>query len=176
MTASADPHGDPGDTLLDRVILGLNRGFVLLAAIALLLMMLHVTAEVVARATGWLTLIGTLEIVSYYYMILLVMLPMGFVELKQEHIRVDLFAQMMPERVQFVLYLLSCMMCIVFFSMMFQQSLIDAWNSMQRKETIMSNFIFYIWPSRWALPIGFFGLLVASVCNLLKSVRHRKAL
>ncbi|KRS11666.1 hypothetical protein XM53_15475 [Roseovarius atlanticus] len=176
MNAPADPRNDPNETLLDRAILGLNRGFVLLAAIALLLMMLHVTAEVVARATGWVTLIGTLEIVSYYYMILLVMLPMGFVELKHEHIRVDLFVQMMPARMQFVLYLLSCVMCIVFFAMMFRQSLLDAWNSMQRKETIMSNFIFYIWPSRWALPIGFFGLLLASACNLLKSFRHRKAL
>ncbi|WP_135501748.1 TRAP transporter small permease subunit [Roseovarius aestuariivivens] len=176
MTASADPETGPGDTFLDRAILGLNRGFVVLASVALLLMMLHVTAEVVARATGWVTLIGTLEIVSYYYMILLVMLPMGFVELRHEHIRVDLFVQMMPDRVQFALYLLSCIMCIVFFAMMFRQSFIDAWNSTERKETIMSNFIFYIWPSRWALPIGFFGLLLASACNLLKSIRQRKAL
>ncbi|HKL45971.1 MAG TPA: TRAP transporter small permease [Roseovarius sp.] len=173
--ADATPLGH-GEGPIDRVIHALNRSFVVLASVALILMMLHVTAEVAARATGWLTLIGTLEIVSYYYMILLVMLPMGFVELRNEHIRVDLFVQMMPQRVQLALYVLSCILCIVFFSMMLWQSFLDAWNSMLRKETIMSNYIFYIWPSRWALPIGFFGLLLAAVCNLLKSIRHRKAL
>jgi len=161
---------------LDRVISALNAGFVVLASVALLLMMLHVTAEVVARATGAMTLIGTLEIVSYYYMILLVMLPMGFVELRNGHIRVDLFVQMMPRSVQLALYLLSGVLCLVFFAIMLRQSFLDAWNATLRKETIMSNFIFYIWPSRWALPIGFFGLLIAVLANMLKAIRSGKAL
>ena len=163
-------------SVLDRSIYLLNRGFVVLAAVSLILMMFHVTVEVAGRATGAFTMIGTLEIVSFYYMIMLVMLPMGFVELRNEHIRVDLFVQMMPARLQLVLYVLSCLVSITFFAMMFWQSYHDALNSTQRMETIMSNFIFYIWPSRWALPIGFFGLLLASLSNLLKSIRHRKAL
>ena len=64
--ADATPLGH-GEGPIDRVIHALNRSFVVLASVALILMMLHVTAEVAARATGWLTLIGTLEIVSYYY-------------------------------------------------------------------------------------------------------------
>lgn len=154
----------------------LNRGFVVLASVALLLMMLHVTADVAARASGGLNLIGTVEIVSFYYMILLVMLPMGFVELRNEHIRVDLFVQMMPPRAQFVLYILSALLCLAFFAMMFRQSLLDAWNSTLRKETVMSNYIFFIWPSRWALPIGFLGLILAVLANLFKAIRLGRAL
>lgn len=161
---------------VDRIVTALNGAFVVAAAIALLLMMLHVTAEVAARASGAMNLIGTLEIVSYYYMILLVMLPMGYVELRNEHIRVDLFAQMMPRRVQLFLYLLSGLLCLIFFTMMLRQSFLDAWNSTTRKETIMSNYIFYIWPSRWALPIGFFGLLIAVLANMLKAIRYGRAL
>ena len=163
-------------SVLDRSISFLNSGFVVLAAVALILMMFHVTIEVAGRATGAFTMVGTLEVVSFYYMIMLVMLPMGFVELRNEHIRVDLFVQMMPGWLQLVLYVLSCLVSIAFFAMMFWQSFHDALNSTQRMETIMSNFIFYIWPSRWALPIGFFGLLLASLSNLLKSIRHREAL
>ncbi|MFB9149359.1 TRAP transporter small permease subunit [Roseovarius ramblicola] len=175
MTHAQSPAGRTADRI-DRIINALNTGFIVLASVALLLMMLHVTADVVARATGAVNLIGTLEIVSYYYMILLVMLPMGFVELRNEHIRVDLFVQMMPRSVQFVLYLLSGLLCLVFFAIMLRQSFLDAWNSSLRQETIMSNYIFYIWPSRWALPIGFFGLLIAVLANMLKAVRLRKAL
>lgn len=172
-----ETRGEGGTlSVLDRSIYLLNRGFLVFAAVALILMMFHVTVEVAGRATGAFTMIGTLEVVSFYYMIMLVMLPMGFVELRNEHIRVDLFVQWMPAPLQLILYVLSCLMSMTFFAMMFWQSFYDALNSTQRMETIMSNFIFYIWPSRWALPIGFFGLLLASLSNLLKSIRHRKAL
>ncbi|QDY70648.1 TRAP transporter small permease [Qingshengfaniella alkalisoli] len=176
MTQTRDTDEDEDVGALDTGIRLLNKGFVICAAVALILMMLHVTLDVAARATGTVNLIGTLEIVSYYYMILLVMLPMGYVELKHEHIRVDLFVQMMPNWLQFALYLLSCLLGLIFFGMMLRQSILDAWTSTTRQETIMSNFIFYIWPSRWALPLGFAGILLAVLANLLKAIRYRKAL
>jgi uncharacterized integral membrane protein len=40
----------------------------------------------------------------------------------------------------------------------------------------MSNFKFLIWPARWALPIGFGGVLLAITGNLLRALTSRQAL
>jgi len=162
--------------LVHGVIRWLNIGAVTAACIVMLLMMAHITLDVGVRYFANGQIVGTLEWVSFYYMVALVFLALGYVEMRNENIRVDLFVQMMPRSVQLALYLLSGVLCLVFFAIMLRQSFLDAWNATLRKETIMSNFIFYIWPSRWALPIGFFGLLIAVLANMLKAIRSGKAL
>jgi TRAP-type C4-dicarboxylate transport system permease small subunit len=82
---------------------------------------------------------------------------------------------MMPGWAQLALYILACALGLVFFGMMTWQSSLDAIRSTARAETIMSNFLFYIWPSRWALPVGFAGICLAILSNLLRAIRHRQA-
>jgi TRAP-type C4-dicarboxylate transport system permease small subunit len=161
---------------IEHGILWINRAFLAFGAVFVMLMMLHVTLDVGLRAAVNGRLVGTLEIVSYYYMILLVLLPMGFVEMRHEHIRVDLFAQMMPRSVQLGLYIFACLLGMLYFGLLTWQTFDDAWSSTLRQETIMSNRIFYIWPSRWALPVGFAGIFLAILGNLLKAIRLRRAL
>jgi hypothetical protein len=33
----------------------------------------------------------------------------------------------------------------------------------------MANFVFYVWPSRWFLPIGFFTMAIAIIYNIKKA-------
>lgn len=170
-----DVHDD--DTgLLFRCVSWLNKAFLVVAAIFVVLMMLHVTADVVLRNVSDIGIPATLEIVSYYYMVCAIFLAFGYVELKNQHIRVDLFVMQMPRSVQVVLYIFACLAGFVFFGLLAWQSTIDAIRATQSYETIMSNFLFYVWPSRWALPIGFFGCLLAILCNLLKAVTRWRAL
>lgn len=181
MSTSPDLHPDiPPDEApkgpIEHAIRFINRVFLVLGAVFVVLMMLHVTLDVGLRAAVNGRLVGTLEIVSYYYMILLVLLPMGYVELRHEHIRVDLFAQMMPRRMQLALYVFACLTGLLYFGLLTWQSFDDAWGSTVRQETIMANQIFYIWPSRWALPVGFAGIFLAVLSNLLKAIRLRRAL
>ena len=56
-------------------------------------MMGHVVLDVFLKFAFNAPLIGTLETVSYYYMVGAVFLPLGAVELKKEHVHVDLFIQ-----------------------------------------------------------------------------------
>ena len=67
-------------------------------------------------------------------------------------------------------------MGLVFFGMLFWQSLHDAIRATGRGEEAMSNFRFYIWPARWALPIGFAGVLLAVLANLLRAIVRRQPL
>lgn len=161
---------------LGRVIGFINITVGVLAGFAMVLMMVHITLEVGLRYFLNARLVGTLEVVSFYYMVILVFLGFGFVELRREHIRVDLFAQMMPMPVQFALYVLACLLGLGFFGMLFWQSLNDALSAMARNERAMANFRFYIWPARWALPVGFGALWLAILANLLTSIGQRRPL
>ena len=154
---------------VDRALLAVSCAF-------LALMMLHVTFDVALRFLFNAPVVGTLETVSYYYMIIAVFLPLAYVERKGEHIRVDLFVQHLPQGLQLALYLLACLAGLAFFGMLAYQGLLDAWRSTLREETIMSNCLFYIWPSRWALPIGFFAVCLTLVANILTALQKRRAL
>lgn len=174
MNADMPPPEETG--LIYSAIRYVNLALLAMGCLFLLLMMGHITVDVIVRYVFNGSMIGTLETVSFYYVVLAVFLPLGYVELKNEHIRVDLFAQMMPNWAQLALYILACIAGLVFFGMLAWQSGIDAIRSTQRLETIMSNFLFYIWPSRWALPVGFAGMCLAILSNLLRALQRRQAL
>lgn len=158
------------------IIRWLNIGTATAACLVILLMMIHITLDVGVRYFVNGQIVGTLEWVSFYYMVALVFLALGYVEHKNENIRVDLFAQMMPKSVQLGLYVFACVLGLIFFGMLFWQSLLDAIRATQRAEEAMSNFRFLIWPARWALPIGFASALMAVLANLLRAIIRREAL
>ncbi|MEQ3624983.1 MAG: TRAP transporter small permease [Celeribacter sp.] len=158
------------------IIRWLNIGTVTAACLVMLLMMAHITVDVGVRYFVNGQIVGTLEWVSFYYMVALVFLALGFVEYRNENIRVDLFAQMMPKSVQLGLYIFACLLGLIFFGMLFWQTLQDAIRATGRGEEAMSNFRFYIWPARWALPIGFAGVLLAVLANLLRAIARRQPL
>lgn len=153
-----------------------NRAALALACLFMLLMMGHITADVTLRYLFEGHLVGTLEIVSFYYMVFIVFLSLGYAELKGEHIRVDLVAQLLPAGMQFALYQLACALGLIFFGLLFWQSAQDAYAATLRGEEAMSNVTFHIWPARWALPIGFAGIWLAVLSNLFKSAALRRAL
>ena len=147
-----------------------------LASLSMLLMMLHVTIDVGVRYFFNGQIVGTLEIVSFYYMVMLVFLALGYVEFRNENIRVDLFAQMMPAKVQLALYVFACILGMIFFGLLFWQSLHDALYATRRGEQAMSNFRFFLWPARWALPVGFAAVFLSILHNLALALSRRKPL
>ena len=162
--------------LIDWLDRWVSRVLLAVGCLFLVLMMAHVTADVAVRAAFNSQIIGTLETVSYYHMILAVFLPMAYVERHNQSIRVDLFVQLMPRWVQLVLYQFACILGLIYFGILTLQSFEDAWRATERLETFMSNFLFYIWPARWALPIGFGAATLAILACALRSLSERRAL
>lgn len=78
--------------LLSRVIDLLT----VLSGLAVALMMLHVTADVIGRYVFGVPLPGTITIVSYYYMVIAAFLPLAFVEQKSAHISVEVLTERLP--------------------------------------------------------------------------------
>ncbi|MBP1851768.1 TRAP transporter small permease [Rhizobium halophytocola] len=68
----------------------LSRLLAFVAGIGVILMMVHVCADVVARVITGASLPATVEIVSYYYMIIVAFLPLAWVEWKEQMVSVEI--------------------------------------------------------------------------------------
>jgi len=135
------------------------------------LMMVHVSLDVAAKYFLNSPIIGTLETVSYYYMVGIVFLPFSFLELRYEHVYVDLFFNRFSRQLQVIAFVFGCLLSMLYYGVFCYQTLADAIKSTKDQETIMANFIFYVWPSRWALVIGSGFLVAASLLNLIISLK-----
>lgn len=80
--------------LVDR----LSRMLAFVGAIGVVLMMVHVCADIIARLITGASLPATVEIVSYYYMVLVAFLPLAWVERREDMITVELIEFMMTKR------------------------------------------------------------------------------
>ncbi|WP_328716276.1 TRAP transporter small permease [Halomonas elongata] len=154
----------------------INHATLILGALFLILMALHVTLDVALRYFVGRSFPGTLEIVSFYYMVALVFLPLAYTERMGEHINVDVLVGRFPPSVQLALYLFAGTLGVIYFAMLGYQGYLDALEATASQETAMANFTFYLWPSRWALPLGFGAICLAIVANMLKAIRLRQAL
>jgi TRAP-type C4-dicarboxylate transport system permease small subunit len=80
----------------------LQQLFIVCGGIALMVMMLHITAEVVLRSLFHITIPGTIEFVSVYYMVVAVFVGLAMVQLVNEQVIVEIFLQWMTTRQLFV--------------------------------------------------------------------------
>jgi len=147
-----------------------------ISSIFLVLMMLHVTADVFMKYFFNSPIEGTFETVTFYYMITVVFLPLALVELRNEHIYVDLFVRRFSNISQQWIYIFACLIGIVYFSILSYQTFIDALKATAERETVMSNYLFYVWPARWALPIGMGCMVLALALNIGRAFQTGKAL
>ena len=157
---------------IERLIRIFSHILLSISIVCLILMMGHVVLDVFMKITFNSPIIGTLETVSYYYMVGAVFLPLAAVELKKENVHVDLFIQFAPISVRRSIIIFGNIICALYFGGLCYQTLIDAVKAYEYKETIMSNYLFYVWPSRWALPLGFFAVLLVFVSSTLRQLRE----
>ena len=85
---------------LGRWLSRLTNFMTVLGGLAIALMMLHVTADVVARFLFGTPIPGTITVVSHYYMIVAAFVPLAFAEQKEGHISVEVVTERLPAFVQ----------------------------------------------------------------------------
>ncbi|MBC7138736.1 MAG: TRAP transporter small permease [Defluviimonas sp.] len=129
------------------------------AAALAALMMVHVSLDVILGQFAADPLPGTVDYVSYYYMVGLVFLPLAFVELSNEHIQVDLIHDMLSPGAKTVLDMLALALSVVFYSLLTWQTWIDAVEKYTIGEKSMGMVAVTVWPGRFFLPLGT-GLMV----------------
>jgi TRAP-type C4-dicarboxylate transport system permease small subunit len=132
-------------------------GFVMVvAAIGLLAMMVHITADVLAGLLLNSPLALTSTYVTQYYMIAVAFLPVMAAEFRRAHISVDLFFKAMPPLARRIVGILVLALGLGVYLMLTVQS----WQQAMAK--FASGAFVYehgsrvtVWPSYFMLPLGF---------------------
>ena len=161
--------GSSGDFMraVERIIKAIAYFLVFLAGISLLLMMAQTTLDVILNNLINKPIEGNLEVISVYHMVIIVFLPLAFVELRHEHINSDLLVRTFSARWRRATYVLGALVTLLFLGIMFWQSWLDALQSFAISEVIMGSIYVPVWPVKFALPAGFLGFMLVVFLNLL---------
>jgi len=82
----------------EKIVVWCARALIGIGSVAIVLMMLHVMSEVLLRYFFTYSIPGTEEIVSGYYMVAVVFLPLGYVQLERGHVFIELFTLKVSDR------------------------------------------------------------------------------
>ena len=147
---------------IDGAIKWLSYVLAAVGGVALVLMMVQTVADVVADQFFSRPIPGNLEVISVYHMVLVVFLPLAFIERRHEHIQVDLVYQLMPRALQRITLVLGYLLSAGFFGILTWRTWGDAMKALAKNEMLMGNVYVIIWPAKFVLPIGFgaIGLVV----------------
>lgn len=133
-----------------------------IAGLLLIVMMVHVTLDVALRYLLNAPLPATLEIVSYYYMVAVVFLPIALTELSRESVAVDLFYLAMPGWMKTACTGLVLALSALVYAGLTHVTFGAAVKSVAKSEVVMGPVTVLVWPARLILP--FSCGLAALVC------------
>lgn len=158
--------------IMKKAVFRISNLFEYAAAAVVLLMMLHIVTDVIAKFVFNSPIPGTLIIVANYFMVAVVYLPLAFVEIKKESIAVDLFYQWFPPQMKYLATLFGTLCSIVFFSILAYQSYGDAIGAFSTGEFVDGTFLVITWPSRFFLPLSFGVTIIVLVIRLIHELQQ----
>ncbi len=172
--------GTAGTTAADAIDRGLARASGVLSivgGVAVVLMMVHISVDVVLKYTLHLPMPGTIEIISFYYMPAAIFLPLAAVERGAHHIIVELFTQHLAPRRIAGYDAVACAFGVVYAAgltwatgkmAVLQTSRAESWDA--------TFFNLPIWPTRWLLPLGCGLLMLYMALHVYRNIRIARGL
>ena len=158
--------------LATRIARGIDRVILWMAAVPLVMMMIHISFDVFSNLVWNYPVPLTNAVVTQYYMIAVAYLPLAATEFRRSHISVDLIVNMMAPRPRLVLDVLAQMFSMAIFLALALQSLQLAMEKLDRNAFLMEQTSrVTTWPSYFIIPLGF-GVVVVLLavrlyCQLL---------
>jgi TRAP-type C4-dicarboxylate transport system permease small subunit len=141
--------------LIDGFVARAGGWLVFAGAAAIVLLMLHVVADVTGRYIFNNPLPGTIESVTYYYMVMVTALPFAYVTRSQGQIAVEMFTAWLPERWIHLTDAIAGLLMLLYVVVL-------AWKIGQEAITMTAigevhdagTMQFITWPSRWIPPVA----------------------
>ncbi|OWU84146.1 hypothetical protein ATO6_13875 [Oceanicola sp. 22II-s10i] len=128
-----------------------------IGGIILFVMMVQVSLDVALKYTINKPIPSTLEIVSAYYMVALVFLPLGAVTRDHEHLEVELFTQHLSPRPLSFFKFLGCLIGAVYAFFLLLEGVEEALHKTHIGEVWeTATFDIPVWGARWFYPVGAF--------------------
>jgi TRAP-type C4-dicarboxylate transport system permease small subunit len=149
--------------LIDRLVGYCGGGLVVASAAAIVLLMMHIVADVTGRYLFNRPIDGTLETVTYYYMVIVVALPFAYVTRVQGQIAVEMFTSWLPRRWIHLIDAGAGFLMLIYVGVL-------AWKIGQEAVSMTvigevhdaGTMQFVTWPSRW-IPSIAFGVMACAV-------------
>ena len=128
----------------------------LLGTLGVITLMLHVLADVILRSTVSYSLPATVDLVTRYYMILLALLPLGWVEWRCDMISVEVIEGALSKRIDKALSVLVSLLSAGIYLVL----TLSTWSKAMEHYDIGSYIISLntkipVWPSHFILPLAF---------------------
>jgi TRAP-type C4-dicarboxylate transport system permease small subunit len=152
---------------LNRVSRLLANAVGVLGALGILVMMLHITVDVLARLFLGSPLIGTNEVVSRYYMVAAAFLPLAWVEHRKGMIAVEIFDSLLGRKTLLIGDLLVAVVSVGVLLLLGWTSLGEAVEAFGKSAFVMAvGTRIPVWPTYFMIPAGCF---LAAVMVLLRA-------
>lgn len=149
----------------------LSRMLAFVAAIGVLAMMIHVCADILARIVTGASLPATVEMVSYYYMLLVAFLPLAWVERRGGMISVELLDFMLSARLRRISDLLIAALGVVIYGVMAYASWLTAMRNYESGTFVVALQTKIItWPGYFLPPAGFALAAIIVTVRLLQII------
>jgi TRAP-type C4-dicarboxylate transport system permease small subunit len=160
-------------SLIERLVGYAGGGLACIAAVAMIMLMMHVVIDVTGRYLFNHPFPGTLETVTYYYMVTVTALPFAYVTRNQGQITVEMFTSWLPPRWTHLLDAIAGALMLVYVCAF-------AWKIGQ--EAVAMTVIgevhdagtmqFITWPSRWIPPIAFGVMACAVALRIVEDIKE----
>ncbi len=153
----------------------LARMLAFVAAIGVVAMMLHVCADVIWRLLIGASLPATVEMVSYYYMVLVAFLPLAWVERRGGMISVELLDFILSDRMRRLSDALVALLALGIYTIMAYASWLTAvrnYNTGTFVVALQTKII--TWPGYFLPPAGFALAALIVAVRLLQIVTDQR--
>lgn len=156
-------------TALQRISDAVARAAIYLAAFVIVAMCFHVAASIVMRTVFSSSLNGTVEIVSYYYMVVVAFAPLAWAQRHDEHIAVDVLHGLMSPRVRLATRFAANLISIAMLSFLAWAMIEMALRQTRVGELIETGAVDVpIWPARWIAAAGVAAMIVVLLAQLTR--------
>ncbi len=153
-----------------RILTVLDRALLAVAIAGLVLMLGHVTLEVVLRLLGVVSQLQTITFVSAWYMVAVVFCALPYAAKSEGHISVDLFTSMLPDHIRHAIRRISFAVIAICLGLVAWLSFEEAWDKTLRGEIWeTSTGYFLVWPGRWAVALAFTLLALRNALRFLQN-------
>lgn len=141
--------------MFGRALQVLSSIFLVIGGLALFAMMVHISLDVIAKIVWNAPIIGTLEIVSYIYMVGCTFLPLGYVLQERSLIVVEAFTDWMSPRGLLCLNAVMGVLTVFYFGAMAVMGAIHAVDKTRMGEIQDATYFeLPVWPMRWVLALS----------------------
>lgn len=139
----------------------------LFGTLGIVAMMVHIVLDVILRATLSISIPLTLELVTRYYMVTLVLLPLAWVEWRKQMIFVESLSSVFGENFTRLLDVLVALLSSGIYTVLMLATWKKALEQYDIGSYVMSlDFPMPVWPTYFILPISFALAALVSILRI----------